>query len=149
MPICELSLIFVNIGTYCLFSVNSAPTVLNCWYESNGIFLYICVRFCFYLYFPPFLPGMRCQSRLNYSCHRIFQKEDTHGPCSCKTDRDLLFMLSLLAPDACFVTDMHGNDWGKKKKSSVFASPPTCLSLTLVDFLQLPWLRSIRVTSCM
>lgn len=29
-----------------LFSppVNSAPTILNCWYDSNGIFLYICVR---------------------------------------------------------------------------------------------------------
>lgn len=64
----------VNIGIYCLFSVNSAPTVLNCWYESNGIFLYIRVRFVFVCIFFPPPPGMRCQSHLNYNCHLLKKK---------------------------------------------------------------------------
>ena len=63
--------IVVNIGIYCLFSVNSAPTVLNCSYESNGIFfIYLC-KVCFF----PAPSGMCCQSRLNYICHGSFQKE--------------------------------------------------------------------------
>lgn len=45
VPICERSLYCCKYWYIMPFSVNSAPTILNCWYNSNGIFLYICVRF--------------------------------------------------------------------------------------------------------
>lgn len=51
VSVCERSLfIRCKYLVYILpfLSVNSAPTVLNCWYESNGIFLYLCTFFLFF-----------------------------------------------------------------------------------------------------
>lgn len=91
------------------FSVNSAPTVFTCWYESNGIFLYICVRFVSVCDFAHSLwHALHCQSHLNCTCRKSPQKKTRWRLADWLRFDRLVFTGSHVSSKMCFGLPCNG-----------------------------------------